>query len=172
MFKKFITALFAASILFGASLANAEMVNINKANAEALAENLNGIGPVKSKAIVDYRRKHGKFKSLDELTNVDGIGEELVKTNKRSMSLTRGATKPSGKPKATSKSSTRKKTSTKKSGSKKTTTKAKKSAPKKASSKKPSSKTKAKKATSANKKKTKSAKSTSKKKKSGKKKKK
>ncbi len=48
-------------------------MNINKANAAALRENLTGIGPVKAQAITDYRRKHGAFKRLDGLTYVPSL---------------------------------------------------------------------------------------------------
>jgi len=139
MLKHLIAAVFAATMLLGATIANAEIVNINKADAAALAENLNGIGPVKSRAIVNYRRKHGKFKSLDELTNVDGIGEELVKSNRRNMSLTRGVSKASGKPKAASTRTKTRKTTRKKSTARKTT--GKKSSAKRSSSRKKKTKT-------------------------------
>lgn len=48
-------------------------VNINTAT-QAELETLEGVGPVKAKAIVDYRKKNGAFKSIDELEKVDGIG--------------------------------------------------------------------------------------------------
>ncbi|RTZ60919.1 MAG: competence protein ComEA [Gammaproteobacteria bacterium] len=138
MLKHVIAAIITATMLLGTSIVSAEIVNINKADAAALAENLNGIGPVKSKAIVNYRRKHGKFKSLEDLTNVDGIGEELVKSNRRSMSLTRGVSKASGKPKAAS-SRTGKKTKAKKTTRKKTA--ARKTTGKKSTSRKKKTKT-------------------------------
>ncbi|HUQ27562.1 MAG TPA: ComEA family DNA-binding protein [Usitatibacter sp.] len=49
-------------------------VNINSATQEQL-ESLNGVGPVKAKAIIDYRNKHGRFKTLEEIKDVDGIGD-------------------------------------------------------------------------------------------------
>ncbi len=52
-------------------------VNINKADIETLVQ-LPGIGPVKAKAILDYREKIGKFHSLIEVTNVKGIGKETL----------------------------------------------------------------------------------------------
>jgi competence ComEA-like helix-hairpin-helix protein len=36
------------------------------------------LGEVKAKAIVAYREKYGNFKSLDELTNVSGMGQSIV----------------------------------------------------------------------------------------------
>ncbi len=53
-------------------------VNINTASEEELTS-LPGIGPAKAKAIVEYRKEHGNFKSVDELSNVSGIGEKTVK---------------------------------------------------------------------------------------------
>ncbi|MFN3235367.1 MAG: ComEA family DNA-binding protein [Gammaproteobacteria bacterium] len=47
-------------------------VNINKADTKALSS-IHGIGPKKAQAIVDYRKSHGNFKSVDDLTKVKGI---------------------------------------------------------------------------------------------------
>lgn len=48
-------------------------VNINEATAEELAT-LPGIGPVTAASIVDYREQNGGFDSVDQLTEVNGIG--------------------------------------------------------------------------------------------------
>lgn len=50
-------------------------ININNAEIEELIK-LPCIGQIKAKAIIDYREKIGKFKSLKELTKVKGIGEK------------------------------------------------------------------------------------------------
>jgi competence protein ComEA len=55
-----------------AAEANA-IVNINEAN-ETQLEALPGVGPATAKAIVDYRTEHGRFRSVDDLLNVRGIG--------------------------------------------------------------------------------------------------
>ena len=52
-------------------------VNINTATAEEL-ETLKGIGPAKARAIVAYRDANGPFSSVEELTNVSGIGEKTL----------------------------------------------------------------------------------------------
>lgn len=52
----------------------AGVVNVNTAAPEELAL-LPGVGEVKASAIVDARRSRGGFESVDELGEVDGIGE-------------------------------------------------------------------------------------------------
>jgi len=52
-------------------------VNINEASIEEL-EILPGIGPVKARAIVEYRRKRGGFKKVEELLEVPGIGPKTL----------------------------------------------------------------------------------------------
>jgi competence protein ComEA len=51
----------------------AGVVNINTATTEQL-ELLPSIGPARARAIVEYRKQHGAFRSVDELANVSGIG--------------------------------------------------------------------------------------------------
>lgn len=50
------------------------LVNINTAGIEEL-ETLHGIGPALAQAIVDHRDNHGPFASVEQLTDVRGIGE-------------------------------------------------------------------------------------------------
>jgi competence protein ComEA len=61
--------------------AAAKTVNINTADAATLAEVLTGVGLAKAEAIVAYRKEHGGFKSVEQLSEVKGIGERLVKAN-------------------------------------------------------------------------------------------
>lgn len=49
------------------------MVNVNAAEAEELAQ-LPGLGPATARRIVEHRRTHGAFVSLDALLDVPGIG--------------------------------------------------------------------------------------------------
>lgn len=59
----------------------AERININTADAKVLSE-LKGIGEKKAEAIVAYREKHGKFASVDELTQVKGITPKILGVNR------------------------------------------------------------------------------------------
>ncbi|MDI3534201.1 MAG: competence protein ComEA [Thermosediminibacterales bacterium] len=54
-----------------------ERININSAGVSEL-ETLPGIGPALAQRIVDYREKHGKFKSIEELSEVSGIGPKRL----------------------------------------------------------------------------------------------
>jgi len=57
-------------------------VNVNTADAETIAAELKGVGLNKAKAIVEYRRKHGPFRSPEDLSLVKGIGERTVELNR------------------------------------------------------------------------------------------
>ncbi|GAB7006214.1 hypothetical protein JCM18899A_36870 [Nocardioides sp. AN3] len=52
-------------------------VNLNTATVGEL-DSLPGIGPVTAQAILDYRTQHGRFSTVDELLDVDGIGEATL----------------------------------------------------------------------------------------------
>ena len=84
---KLFQTLFFTLILLTSSSAFAEKVNINTANAEQIATTMTGIGENKAKAIVEYRNSHGKFKSIEDLENVDGVGLKTVEKNKDKISL-------------------------------------------------------------------------------------
>ena len=63
-------------------LALAAPVNVNTADAETISDALQGIGPSKARAIVEYRQKHGPFRSPDDLALVKGIGARTVELNR------------------------------------------------------------------------------------------
>ena len=50
-------------------------LNLNAAT-EAQLEALPGIGPATATRIVEYRKKNGAFKKVEDLMNVKGIGEK------------------------------------------------------------------------------------------------
>jgi competence protein ComEA len=53
------------------------VVNINTATVEEL-QLLPGIGEARAKAVIALRKQNGGFKSVDELTQVKGIGETAM----------------------------------------------------------------------------------------------
>lgn len=57
-------------------------VNINEADAATIADILVGIGASRARAIVEYREENGPFTSLEELTEVNGVGEATVNNNR------------------------------------------------------------------------------------------
>ena len=54
---------------------SAGVVNLNTAGEIELSL-LPGVGPAKAQAIVEWRRKHGTFKKVDDLTRVKGFGRK------------------------------------------------------------------------------------------------
>lgn len=52
-------------------------VDINTATVAQL-ESVNGLGPKKAEAIVEYRKKNGPFKSVDDLDKVKGLGKASI----------------------------------------------------------------------------------------------
>ena len=75
--------IFLIAVLSLFSYVNAEPVNINTANAEELAKNLNGVGPKKALAIIEYREANGPFFAPKEIINVKGIGPKTFEKNQQ-----------------------------------------------------------------------------------------
>jgi len=63
-----------------------QQVNLNKASLGEL-ESIKGIGPVIAKRIIDYRTANGSFKSLEELSQVNGIGRVKYEKMKEQLTL-------------------------------------------------------------------------------------
>ncbi len=100
-FSKWMGAL-AALVLLAPPAVFAEPVNVNTADAAALAKALSGVGPAKAKAIVSYREKNGPFKSVDQLAMVDGISQKLIDKNRADIKLgaDKGGSAPAAAPAA------------------------------------------------------------------------
>ena len=65
---------------------NEQKVSLNSATIDELMQ-LPGIGEVKAKAIIAYREENGGFKSIEELLEVNGIGESTFNKIKNQLSL-------------------------------------------------------------------------------------
>ena len=72
----------AAISAFGPGLLFAGPVNINTADAERLASELNGVGPALAAAIVRDRQENGVFPDAAALMRVKGIGERIIELNR------------------------------------------------------------------------------------------
>ena len=81
MIKHILLALILALGISNAVLAD-QVVDINTATVEQLADALNGVGESKARAIVEYRESNGPFEHIDELVNVRGIGIATVDRNR------------------------------------------------------------------------------------------
>jgi len=76
-------ALLLALAFSGMALAE---INLNTASRAEL-ETVKGIGPHKSEAILEYRKKKGLFKTVDELKNVKGFGDKSVENMRSELSV-------------------------------------------------------------------------------------
>lgn len=91
--KALTCALLTSTLLFNTNLAYAEptvkseavvihqVVHLNQSTMDDLVT-LKGVGHKKAQAILAYREQMGAFKSLQELTQVKGIGEKVLIDNK------------------------------------------------------------------------------------------
>jgi competence protein ComEA len=61
----------------GAAPGPGQLVNLNTASATDL-ETLPEVGPVTAAAIVEWREANGGFSAVDELLEIDGIGETTL----------------------------------------------------------------------------------------------
>ena len=83
--RTLVQALVATLLPFGAW---AGPVNVNTADASTLAQELDGIGPSKAQAIVEYRQKNGPFRTAEDLLKVQGIGERVLEQNRANLRFT------------------------------------------------------------------------------------
>jgi competence protein ComEA len=78
-------------------------VNLNSADAATLAKELDGIGPAKAAAIVEYRQKNGPFRTPEDLLKVEGIGQKVLDQNRSNIRLDRSGAAPASGTKPASK---------------------------------------------------------------------
>ena len=98
--QAFHAVLLAGLMFAGQAFAADGVVNINTADAASLDSVLLNVGPAKAEAIVEYRRAHGAFKSIEELAMVKGIGLKTVEKNRERITLGGGRTKAAVNPAA------------------------------------------------------------------------
>jgi len=79
--------LFFAVMLTVPAAVLADPVDINSADVETLADNIDGVGTQKAIAIVQYREANGPFSSLDDLVNVQGIGTKTIDRNRDKLTV-------------------------------------------------------------------------------------
>jgi len=82
-----INTLLLTLLLTFSSIALAQEVNINTANAQSIASSLNGVGIKKAEAVVAWRKEHGNFTDLAGLQSVKGIGPKIVEKIKNNINF-------------------------------------------------------------------------------------
>ena len=75
MLRTMVSALVLSVSVIGTARAAAAIVNLNTATQSEL-EALPGIGPKVAARIVEYRKAKGPFKKIEEVMNVQGVGEK------------------------------------------------------------------------------------------------
>jgi len=89
-FSQYIHYFFAASLLLLSFNTQAELININQADAATLDHYLLGIGEKKAQRIIEYREENGGFSSIEEIMEVSGIGEKTFAKNQEQLSISEG----------------------------------------------------------------------------------
>ena len=84
--RKFLAAVLVSLPLL---LVAAQTVNINTADKETLMT-VKGVGERRAEAIIAFREQNGPFKSVDDLSLVQGIGQVIVDDNRDQLSTRDG----------------------------------------------------------------------------------
>lgn len=80
------TILLTGLLFFSLQLAAADRINVNTADAETLMS-IQGVGEKRAEAIIDYREENGPFSSVEELMNVDGVGQATLDNNRDTLTV-------------------------------------------------------------------------------------
>lgn len=86
-FTRILISIAVSAALFLSVPASAGPVDINTADAAALASAMNGVGEKKAATIVAYRETHGPFQRVEDLSNVKGIGASTVEKNRDNLAV-------------------------------------------------------------------------------------
>ncbi|ODS23096.1 hypothetical protein AB835_10585 [Candidatus Endobugula sertula] len=62
-------------------------IDINQASAEQISSVLKGVGLKKAQAIVEWRESNGEFTSIEQLLEVQGIGEKTLEVNRLKVTI-------------------------------------------------------------------------------------
>lgn len=62
------------------------LININTADSAALQE-IPGVGPATAEKIINYRNENGKFKRIEDIKNVSGIGDKTFEKMKKKITV-------------------------------------------------------------------------------------
>jgi competence protein ComEA helix-hairpin-helix repeat region len=76
----------AAATVTPAKQNESSKLNINTATAEQFME-LKGIGKKKADAIIAWRTQHGKFTTIEQMSEVIGISEKFVTAHKAELTI-------------------------------------------------------------------------------------
>lgn len=74
-------AFLALLLIMPLSAFSAGTIDINTADRAALMQ-IKGVGEARAEAIINYREQYGPFMSIDELTEVQGIGQKTLEENR------------------------------------------------------------------------------------------
>ena len=99
MLRRFVLAALALCCAT-AALPSQSAVNLNTASRDELVT-VPGIGPAKAQAIVEHRKSHGPFKSVDDLKQVKGFRDKLVERLRPELTVATAPAKGAAKAEAT-----------------------------------------------------------------------
>ena len=76
--KSIISLFFGATLFLVSHSVFAVPVNVNTADSALIADSLPGIGLKTAEKIIQYRKKNGTFKQVEDLLLIKGIGDKKL----------------------------------------------------------------------------------------------
>ena len=80
--KALIPALFTSALALSAQASESARLNINQASAEEIDRTLVFVSEQTARQIIEYRKNHGHFNCLNDLSEVSGVSKRLVRYNR------------------------------------------------------------------------------------------